>query len=306
MSDYASTEPGGEPLSAWDYRSLFLRDETAFDKFYCPYCDIRLSGVLIYETGELSKSPHFSARFGAHRYGCDGTPDSVPSHVNEPTKRHYVKSVMHAPEVLITRPAPRASNTARNSSSEPPTPDEVRRRRREAGVAGLARPRTYLLQPLVEVRNAVLAEGYELFGRDHLHEVKRNEWFKKNLKQMPLTLDDDTNYDDAFRTPRYINWNNDRIYHGKGVVTGLDGCYKITSEIAAKVPNLADIQFFVKINTSVLLNQNSPRSHHALCQRLNDLCQPDKTIKWYAYGRPAIGGRGCDVIVDSLDYIYIK
>lgn len=76
MSEVASLVPFGGFHSAWFYRDLFLRDETKYDEFLCPFCGIKVFAVLIYKPAEeeLARSPHFRES-EPHRHGCDGNPE---------------------------------------------------------------------------------------------------------------------------------------------------------------------------------------------------------------------------------------
>ena len=87
--------------------SRFLSDGEKHNAFYCPFCDIKLAACLIYTEGELSKSPHFSARWEDHRFGCDGEPVAVDDPEHKLPKAHYKPRLMHLPEELTNRPPAR-------------------------------------------------------------------------------------------------------------------------------------------------------------------------------------------------------
>ena len=83
MSEVAALEPFGDFHSALYFRDLYLRDETLYANFYCPFCGVPLDPVLVYALAdqELGKSPHFrTQRGGAKHYpGCDGNPSNYLS-----------------------------------------------------------------------------------------------------------------------------------------------------------------------------------------------------------------------------------
>lgn len=306
MSDYAVTKIGGEPLSAWEYRSIYLGDGTKYEMFYCPFCDIRLCDRLIYKDGELSKSPHFAAVWESHKFGCDGEPIAKEQHNTGSPKSHYIKRLMHVPEVLVARPAPRTVTVVPRLPEKSLLLGDVLERRRKAATAGMAQPKTYLLQPIVEARNSVVSEGFDRAREKGWSDTDRKAWLKHELSQLPLTLEQKTNYDNGFRTPAYIDWNYRRIYHGIGQVTELDGCYTVQCDTRADLKSSGDVAFIVLANMNILFNGGAPRSHVALAKRLKEISSNVIKVKWYAYGLPLISDGTCQLHVENLDYLYFK
>ena len=62
MSGWGATERGGEPISAWEYRELYLEYGERYSEFFCPFCDIPLVAMLIYTDEELSQRLKISRR----------------------------------------------------------------------------------------------------------------------------------------------------------------------------------------------------------------------------------------------------
>lgn len=305
MSNWGTDEKGGALTSAWEYRSLFLRDGVKFDEFFCPFCDIRLAPYLIYSEGELSKSPHFSARWGDHVNGCDGEPTIVGAPERRSTEAHYEPREMHFPEALADRPTPRKQQpSVPGNPTTPPAPDEVTRRRRDAGALGRPVPKAYSLQPIVEAWSVVVKNGYDQEKEKNWSEGERKDWIKETLSAMPLSLDDTTTYEDAFRSPAYINRHHPRIYHGSGTIYFEQGTYVIESVRRGKMRD-AELPFRVAVDCE-LLAESSPRSHATLIATLNRFIAKGQRMRWYAYGMPESANGALTVCIHSLDHLYVK
>lgn len=305
MSNWGAVEKGGEPISAWEFRAIFLKYGTTYEEFFCPFCDIPLCAYLIYFEGETSKSPHFSARWGDHIHDCDGEPAIVDAPKRKPPKAHYKLREMHFPEAFTDRPPPRKQRPAGLSKPlPPPTSIEVSTRRKKASSLGRPIPKTYLLQPIVEAYNSVLRDGFELAKEEKWSEDQRRRWMKDTLSGMTLRLDDATNYEDAFRTPTYINGNHPRIYHGTGTITFKHGSYVIESKLKGKCGNI-QLPFRVVVRLGIA-NEASPRAHTALMSVLESFAARTQEVRWYIYGMPINLTDLFVINVENLDYLYIK
>lgn len=305
MSGWGATEKGGEAISAWEFRTRYLAYGEKHDEFFCPFCDIRLAACLIYTDGELSKSPHFSAKWGGHLFGCDGEPLEVEGHERKPPKAHYIPRGMQVPEALIDRPPPRIIHPKTPGQKiAPPTSIEVSTRRKNASSLGEAVPKTHLLQPIVEAFNITLKEMYGTAKEKNWDNDKRNDAIKKALIALPLRLEDRTNYEDAFRRPTFLNWEHPRIYYASGFIEAREnGFFVILSKTDGKVKR-EPMTFKVVISDSV--DSKSPKSHFAILTKLQDFAKEGSTFRWYAYGKPVMQGRALIVTIDNLDHIYLK
>lgn len=300
MSGWAVTEIGEEQKSAWDFRTLFLSDNIIFDDFYCPFCYIPLFPKLIYKKEELSKNPHFSIYHGKpHLFNCDGEPIIIEEKEKKVIKAHYIPTQMEFPQALIARPSPRV----RKPSSLPsnPTPpksseEDVEKRRKKGGILGESVPRTYLLQSIVEARNIILVKLYEIAKTEKWEEKKKNEEFKKTLSNLPLSLGEDTNYDDAFRSPKVVNWNSSRIYYSNGYVELIN--HK-TFMVSSSATNFSIIVDFSNVT------EESPRMHNMMIAQLSDYARKKEAIKFFAYGK-AINSDGIKVVIKNMDHFYFK
>jgi hypothetical protein len=306
MSNWGSIEKGGDAISAWEYRSIFLKYGTQYDRFYCPFCDIRLAAYLISTEGEISKSPHFSARWGDHLYGCNGEPIVVGEPERKRPEAHYIPREMHYPEAFNDRPPPRKQllSTGVSKPLGVPTSFEVSTRRKKAGSLGRPVPSTYLLQPIVETYNSVYKEGFERAKEKKWSDDIRWCWVKDALLGMRLRLEDVTNYEDAFRTPSYINSYHPRIYHSAGYVTLVQGNYFIKSKLNGKKDGVP-FPFLVMIRSG-LVSKASPRSHTKLLSTLNNFVDTKEELRWYAYGIPKITPQAFVIDIENLDYFYLK
>ena len=305
MSNWAAIEIGGEAVSAWEYRAEFLKYGTKHDNFYCPFCNVRLAAYLICTEGEISKSPHFSARWGDHTNGCDGEPIVVDAPDRKRPEAHYVPRDMHFPEAFSDRPPPRKQRPAGiGNSVSSPTSIEISERRRKAGSLGRPIPKTYLLQPIVEAYNAVWKDGYERAKEKKWEDEARLQWTKDCLAAMPLRLDDATNYGDAFRPPTYIKSVHSRIYHADGTVIFQDGDYVIGSKKNGKKQGVEfPFRVVVKVGHTP---DTSPKSHIALLSILKDFVAGNQEVRWYAYGVPEANADAFVITIENLDYLYIK
>ena len=305
MSYWGTSEKGGTPLSAWEYRSLFLWNGLAFDKFFCPFCDIRLAACLIYSEGELSKSPHFAARWEDHINGCDGEPIVVDAPERKSPEAHYKPREMHFPEALADRPPPRKQRPpVMGNLPTPPTPTEITARRKKAVSLGSAVPKSYSLQPIVEACNVVVKDGYDQAKEKDWPEDERKSWVKKTLSAMPLRLNDATTYEDAFRSPAYIHIRHPRIYHGTGTISFEQGSYVIES---ARNGNMGGVQLPFRVTVeSGLVTESSPRSHAGLISTLNHFVADKQNLRWYAYGTPENINDALPTRIRSLDHLYVK
>lgn len=305
MSDYAATTNDENYMSAWDYRTLFLSNGTRFEQFHCPFCDIRLCANLIYSEGEISKSPYFSAKWEEHKYDCNGEPIYIQKEEKKSPKAHYNLREISYPEALVVRPPPRRSlqNEPKVTTSKI-SPADITARRKEAGKLGRPIPKTYLLQPIIEVYNGTWTDGYELAKSKKWDDEKRISWTKEALCNKSLRLEDITNYDDAFRTPAYLSSRAARIYHGSGFVTATQNGFSISSKKEAKI-NGIHVPFFVVFDNG-LVNDSSPKSHLAILSRLREFVGNGAEVRWYAYALPSQADDLCELRVVNPDFVYFK
>lgn len=305
MSNWAAIEKGAEAISAWEFRGLYLKDGTKYEEFFCPFCDIKLAAVLVYAEGELSKSPHFSAKWGDHVNECNGEPLLVATPTPKRPEAHYIPREMHFPEAFSDRPPPRKQRPAgAEKGIVPPTSLETSTRRRNAGSLGRPIPRTYLLQPIVEAYNSVWKDSFDRAKKENWTEDFRLQWAKNYRAAMPLRLDDSTNYGDAFRTPSYVHGSQPRIYHGNGKVRAMGRQYLIEGTANSK-------KLTAPLHCSVAIESNgvpdlSPKWHRALLSKLEHLVGSNEEVRWYAYGRPAVSGNSFLLTIENLDYLYVK
>lgn len=309
MSSEAVTEIGGEKHSAWTYRSMYLSDRIVHNNFYCPYCEVHLIGKNIHVDGEIIKSPHFAAHPNTPHIGeCDGEAIDTESSNLRRGRNTSTSREMKYPEELTYRPERKISKAGFASATvirAPLTFEEVKRRRTLSGRQGRAKPSAYLLQPFVEAYNLVLQEGYEKFkGKENA--AKKSEWIKTTLASMALKLDDDTNYQKAFKTPAYPD-SRRRIYIAVGKVFLNDGVFTIQGEsYAPHVKKYIPFVVYVGMN---LLKQGAPKCHDEHVKSLKKFVDTQNEIKFYCYGlcKQSNSDLGeSELELSSLDYLYIK
>ncbi|MHB1280289.1 MAG: hypothetical protein ACYCYL_03525 [Acidithiobacillus sp.] len=292
MSDLATTEVGGEARSAWIYRTLYLDNHSIADNFYCPFCDIRLCPNNIDKDGEISKAPHFSAKWGPHINGCDGTPIVTEPHLRDQPRSHYIARDVKHPEVFTLRPDPRVAQKSGIVSPRDTSINAIHQRRENAGSLGLYKPSTYLLQTLVQAYNSAWTAAYE--NQKEKPKSAPKEVAKQILQSMPLALDKKTNYWDAFIFPSTKDHGTRRIYKGSGIVEEREKLFYLSDNVT---PN-----FFVVIN---IQHVGSLRGYR---KKMLDLIlsaqQNQLAIKWYAYGSPVPHETRKLLRVDNLDLFY--
>jgi hypothetical protein len=302
MSSLAVTCFGDDPRSVWDFRTEFLSDGIKHEEHFCPFCGIRLTPILVYSNDEeLSKTPNFSARHGAHLHGCDGEVEhpSPARGKSEEAKSHYVKSVMTYPQMLIGRKSPTGSAKKRKPVSKigELTEGTIQSARRDAYNLGVARPRTYLLQPIVEARSIAFDEVYKKypFDENESKEAKDSRYaFKKSLlSSMPINIGGfDTNYLKAFTwLDKYFSIYP-RIYFKQS------RCFTVTVNEALLLVCFSN----VKISISFDKHLESHRKAVDKIVKLNDL---NELIYWFAYGVATKTDDIVDLVVKSVDYLYI-
>jgi len=251
MSELAALEPFGDFHSALYFRDLFLRDETIYDEFFCPFCGVPLNQVLVYAPidQELGKSPHFRTqpRGPKHYSGCDGNPSNYqhPSGKNL-SKRTSKSADLHCQRnflnILIAR-----INLMDSSPSPTPTPDEILRRREAAGRRySVARFRVSLVQSLAEAHLAVLAEAYQ--EENGWTDVVRQNWIRDVL-QAPINL---RGYSTTYRGALHDLWfpvpKFPRVFHGKNAKVNLtSNGYEIIAERLGKFDDQTPPRPFVII-----------------------------------------------------------
>lgn len=305
MSNWASVEIGGEGRDAWEYRAIFLKYGIKYENFYCPYCDIRLCARLVYSDGELSKSPHFSARWEDHINGCNGEPLEVNVNEKKPTEAHYKPREMHFPEAFIDRPPPRVEvKSLGNNNAIPPSSLEVHERRKKAASLGRPIPKTYLLQPIVEAYNSVWKEGYERAKIEHWTDAVRIRWTKSALAEMPLRLEDVTNYESGFCSPLYRKSFHPRIYQGVGSVRIHDELFIIDNKFSKNITS-AQHPFRIVVERDVV-NESSPKSHIEMLNILSRYSETSEEVRWYAYGLPVCFDAYSELLINNIDYLYLK
>lgn len=305
MSDYAITEYDDQPMSAWEFRYLYLREGVEYENFFCPYCDIKLCAYLIDADEECVRSPYFSARWERHKFGCDGKAIYADAPVTKVAKAYYGTHKLEFPEALTVRPPLRKIKTKTiKSRSLNLSNAEVFERKKKVGLLGRPVPKTYLLQPIVEMYNSVWADGHEKVTKKIWNASNRVSMTINILSGMPILLEDKTEYNDAFRSPLFLGKYRSRIYHSTGFVHVFPDGFIITSEKSARVEGQT-YTFQIKTYEN-LINNDSPMSHLALFEALASYAMNKTAIRWYAYGTPSLVKDIYELLVINLDYLYIK
>ncbi|EPO6424095.1 hypothetical protein ACUDJH_002920, partial [Acinetobacter baumannii] len=307
MSDLAITEIGQEENTAWFYRTEFLNYGTIFNHFYCPFCYIPLKDYNISKEGKVVQSPHFRCFTDQpHLNGCDGTPLSTTNKdSNKKPKSQFEPTTMQSyPEALVDRRPPIQPRplTQPNITSRTPTAEEIQAKRKKIGNKGRNIPTSSLLKPFIDARNSLMHDAYTKFPDPK----ERSPWIKSALLNMPLRLDDQTTYQDAFRKPHFIDFRGRRrIYHSSGKITLQHDKFIIQG-----------VEFFKNDQLNVelvidpsLVNQDSPQAHKKLLDQLQELAESETIlVDWYAFGKATKNNeeRNFHLEIDNFDHIFLK
>lgn len=302
MSSLAVTYFGDDPRTVWDFRTEFLSDGIKHNEHFCPFCGIRLTPVLVYSNDEeLSKTPNFSARHGAHLQGCDGEVKH-PSHVrvkNEEAKNHYLKNVMTYPQMLTERKSPTGSVERKKLVSKigEITEGTIQSARRDAYNLGVAIPRTYLLQPIVEARSIALHEVYKKYpfvdNESKVVKDNRSTFRKSLLSSMPINIGGfDTTYFNAFIFLNNYFVNYPRIYFNQ------------SSGFTVTVNEGQLLVCFANVKISIVFDEHLD-SHRKAVDKIVKLNGLNELIYWFAYGVAKKSNDVVNLVVNSIDYLYI-
>lgn len=307
MSEFAVTDIGGEIDTAWNYRTEFLNYGTVYTQFFCPFCDIPLFGCNIDTNEEIVRSPHFKYYSKTpHLNGCNGTPIFSNSEQNKNPKSKFQPVTMSSyPEALVPRRAPKIVNLSIQSTPiNPPSPEEIETKRKNIGNRGRNTPSSSLLKPFIDARKSVIQDGYQKFP-DQAQEAKRWNWIKNVWANMPLLLEDQTNYEDAFMRPQYINFYKKRIYNAQGKVSLEGENFIITGNAYIKKEEKnVNVRLFID---TAQFNANSPQAHKKILKMLEQQVGIETEVNWYAYGHAELNSnKDFHLKINCLDHLYLK
>jgi hypothetical protein len=121
---------------------------------------------------------------------------------------------------------------------------------------------------------------------------------------MNLKLDDETNYQKAFKSPAYPD-SRRRIYNAIGKVFVTEGVFTIQGEsYAAHLKK--NMPFTVCVGMD-LLKKGAPKSHDENINLLGRYAGTQNEIKFYCYGLcKKLDSGDAEIYLSNLDYLYIK
>ncbi|MDC5203586.1 hypothetical protein OHW58_05435, partial [Acinetobacter baumannii] len=173
---------------------------------------------------------------------------------------------------------------------------------KKIGNKGRNIPTSSLLKPFIDARNSLMHDAYTKFPDPK----ERSPWIKSALLNMPLRLDDQTTYQDAFRKPHFIDFRGRRrIYHSSGKITLQHDKFIIQGVEFFKNDQL---NVELVINPS-LVNQDSPQAHKKLLDQLQELAESETIlVDWYAFGKATKNNeeRNFHLEIDNFDHIFLK
>lgn len=309
MSEWGATEPGETPITSYEFRDEYLRDSVRHNRHFCPFCGVSLIAVLIYEDGKCGKSPHFKTYpQKPHIPPCDGAPKNVrPASPKAPTLRFVDKSELFFPEELVEPRKPVAIQGTAGKSEKSFSPEEIERKRNEAGNSlGPARYRTSLLQAVAEAFQKIMKEFVARKRREG-EEFAKN-WLRNSLKKLPLVLYGvKRDYQTAIQTTKFLpsGKNPERIFHGRGALIREQNAFQIKNEDQCVVTG-APCSVSVIIGSDLVSETSMKKSWKNMMDQLTELAQRDHRITWFAFGKMEKVGNQCVILVKSWDHLYLN
>jgi hypothetical protein len=303
MSEFAIVPELGENMTGWEYMDLYRDRERQFKNFFCPYCGIPLIGKAIYN--DISgKSPHFAIFPNRpHRFNCDGRPEDFNPGGRVKTGEVYIKVEMNFPQKLTKSRyfKERVANicTELEDISEDIT-EQVVQKRRAADRRKQVVPSSSNLRNFANTYEHVIPLWKEKNGNKQLVWSEINEI----RKQMPLILQDNTNYNDGFRTPMYLIRDMPRIYHSKGTVCASENEIRIESVSKTNFGENDPLSFYVSLDLGSIIKSNGPIWHTESLNALHSFAISGEQITWYAYGLPKEEKDAVILQVESMDHIH--
>lgn len=313
MSEVASLVPFGEFHSALFYRDLFLHNETQYERFWCPFCGIKLFAVLIYEPtdAELAKSPHFKKpKSVEHLHGCDGNPGGAgkPRSTTEPARK-----IEKQPFILPTRlieyvePPPRVGPAG---GAPVPPAVEVTRRREEAGQHhARARFSVALVQSVAEAHLGMVNHAYKQQRAKKWTDKQRKDWltevFSAEIELRGATM----RYREAFHDLHHPVRRTPRVYYSEGYVTQTEAGYAISAAKQGKENDADEVGrpfiVVVRVDDDGAVLRGAKRELMAQLQRA---ATQQHLVRWYGYGLPVSTPERFELCfdIDNLSDLFVR
>ncbi len=281
---YLALNEFDEEITSFQCRDEYVRSETVYAAFRCPYCDVAYYSKNVYKDGVVGKAPHFSLYPGStHSGNCDGEAADLPDALTVDAPAGKVeKREFELPEKLVARRPDRATRRLTALERVPPDEAEILRRRQQASKQQTpSRFTSSLLQNFVDGKKKLVRECFKKARDAGLDPAAEKALLKQIVSSYPLDLfGQQLNYDNAFWGA--VNARGDlaaRIFHGEraSVAFTADG-FEIATDPPA--PGPAKVRAIVRF-TQHGTAEAMPRAHARL---LDTLRQAVTVKKWYAYG----------------------
>lgn len=300
----------GDVRTAYEFKDIFDDAGVSHRPYRCPFCEVPYEDRCIIT--ECVKAPHFKLPNGRAHYGdCDGEPASAsPADRARPASR-VVDGEIDVPEALVPRRPPRRVTTASSGGIDaPPSGSEIHRRRKILAADRVIASKftSALLRAIVSAHKRLMKAAFEKASASG-HAKGTPEYrqtFRTLLDSRPLELFGQAlTYSSAFLTSRLAPTSKPRIYGGVGAVAMEDAWVKITDVDTwpkeYKSPEHAPFAIYLAAD----LPADAITQHVRAIEELAALATKGKTIRWWAYGRPALYAESGWVLqVASLDHIY--
>ncbi|MHB8368955.1 MAG: competence protein CoiA family protein [Leptospirales bacterium] len=309
MSEWGAIEPFGEAVTSYEFRDEYLREGVIRHAFFCPFCGIMLDPVLIYKDGECGKSPYFRHKPGHnHISPCDGAPKNVQTiPPKAPPVRSVDKSILEFPEELIAPRKPLATIKGAADPTQFTTPEEIERRRNEAGQSlGPARYRTSLLRSIAEAFQKLMEEYKDRISTEGIELAKK--WLEATSISLPLTIYGiKRNYKTAIQTTKFFpsGRNPERIFRGFGVPVQTENGFEILNKDECKIGE-AMYPVSVIIGLDLTSEPSMKISWTNTFEVLKEFSAKNINIHWFCFGKMEKDGSRYVIRVESWDHLYLK
>jgi hypothetical protein len=291
MSEYAALKSGEKFCTALYFRDLFLRNETVYSFFICPFCGVKLSPVLIYKDADekLGKRPHFRLKHNdeKHKKGCDGnSPDRKLKLTIGKTKNSVEKQIFLLPVEFAKHKEYSSIFRTQKVNIDSDTEDNIENNiNSNVDYRYKARYRVTVIQSLVEAYRSVIYNAYIQQKLLKWTDEQRKEHLKLIL-QAPLNLRGlSTTYNTAFHNLAIPIPAYPRIFYGANAkVIKTSECYEIIPERKNWIANkpFEQLSILIRLNNIILENLKGAKKNNM--KNLIIAGNEQKTVIWYAYG----------------------
>lgn len=300
MSEWAAIEPGGEPIDAWTFRTRFKESGEEYKPLYCPFCDIEIIPCAIFDRKEFSVPPYFRTYEELdHINGCNGDPFENDAS-RRPPQRRRMPNEMDIPLALIDRPYRISVRKDPRGASVAPSVIETISRRTRGKSLPSPTPKTSLVMSIARAYDRLMERALTESRNEGLDSEARKDRIKSVLSEVPLRLEDPTNYYGGIINPLlFVKRGVKRIYKVKEGI-----CVTGDSEFVLSAKCAKYEEFRVVVPGAA--EAGAPRSHHKLIDELGRLARTGLKFRFFAYGGIELQENVVVLQLEKLDHLFIS